>query len=72
LRGRDDQEPGPSCPRTARGAALHRQRRHVRSGPHDACYSDRRRARLIAAARFGGCSLFSKTGIWDTTGVVGR
>ena len=46
LRGRDDQEPGTSCAQTARRAALHRPRRHVRSGPHDACYSDRRRAWL--------------------------
>ena len=38
-------------------------------GPHDACYSDRRRARLIAAARFGRMITFSKTGIWDTTGL---
>ena len=54
---------------------VHRARKRLaelRSGPHDACYSDRRRARLIAAAHFGRCSLFSKTGIWDTTGVVGR
>jgi hypothetical protein len=39
--------------------------------PHDACYSDRRRARVIAAARFGGCSLFPRRGfgtlpvLWD-------
>ena len=28
-------------------SALHRQRRHVRPGPHDACRSERGRARLI-------------------------
>ena len=38
--GRDDQEPGPSCTHAALGAARHRQRREVRSGPHDACYFD--------------------------------
>jgi hypothetical protein len=43
-RGRDDQEPGQA----ARGAALHRQRRQIRAGSNDACYSDPGRARLIA------------------------
>jgi hypothetical protein len=47
-RARDDQEPGPSCPQAARGAALHRQRRQIRVGSNDACYSDPGRARLIA------------------------
>jgi RNA polymerase sigma-70 factor, ECF subfamily len=45
--GRDDQEPGPSCTHAALEAALNRQRRQVRPGPHDACRSDRGRARLI-------------------------
>jgi hypothetical protein len=54
-------EPGQSCPHAALEAALPRQRRQIRPGSHDACYSDRGRARLIAAARLGGCSL-SKTG----------
>jgi hypothetical protein len=46
-RTRDDQEPGQSCPHAALEAALHRQRRQVRPGPHDACRSDLGRARLI-------------------------
>ena len=50
-RGRDHQEPGQSCTHAALGAARHRQRRQVRSGPHDACYSDRGRARLIGRPR---------------------
>ena len=40
-----------SCTHTARGAARHRRRRRVRSGPHDACYSNRRRPRLIGRRR---------------------
>jgi RNA polymerase sigma factor (sigma-70 family) len=46
-RGRHDQEPGQSRAHAALEAALHRQRRQVRPGSHDACRSDRGRARLI-------------------------
>jgi hypothetical protein len=52
-RGRDDKEPGQSSPHATLEAALRRQRRQVRPRPHDACRSDRRRAR--SAARLGGC-----------------
>ena len=46
VRGRNDQEPGLSGPHAALEAALHRQRRHVRPGPHDAWRSGRGRARF--------------------------
>jgi hypothetical protein len=69
-RGRDDQEPGQSYPHAALEAALRRQRRQVRPRPHDACRSDRGRARS-AAARLGGCH-FSETVCWaqPTCGTV--
>jgi RNA polymerase sigma-70 factor, ECF subfamily len=46
-RGRHDQEPGQSRAHAALEAPLNRQRRQVQPGSHDACRSDRGRARLI-------------------------
>src|SRR2546430_13302806 len=46
-RGRHDQEPGQSRAHAALEAPLHRQRRQVQAGSHDACRSERGRARLI-------------------------
>jgi RNA polymerase sigma factor (sigma-70 family) len=55
--GRDGQEPGQSCTHAARGAARPRQRRQVRSGPHDAgCFGDGRTG-LIGPPRFRGRAL---------------
>ena len=57
------------CTHTARGAALHRQRQQIRPGSHDACYSDRGRARLIGRRTLWRMFTFSKTGwtlaVWD-------
>ena len=63
LRGRDGQEPGPSCPRAALHAALHRQRRHVRPGPHHPCRSDRQRACLTRSSVCWRLLLLSET-VW--------
>ena len=63
-RGGDDQEPGQSCAHAALEAALHRQRRQVRPGPHDACRSDRGRARLIGSSTCWRLLLLSETVCW--------